>query len=528
MSLILRGIKGSALTHAELDNNLVWLKSRDIVDASFNGSNLILTKDDTSFYSVPIGGGSSGNMWFIPSGTTVTVPSNYQSFIYGDLYVEGTLDLQSNSQLVVLNGDLYLTGGTVTGTGTVYVVESDNYVTGGTYSNGTLTLDRQNGSINISGFLTGGTSSSGTSVTGFTYNNKNQFSISQSDGTTLNATINIVTGLTSTGDISVNNLTVGKGGGNITSNTVFGLSSFGKNTNGNYNTSIGYQSLYSNTTGYANTALGYRALYNNTTVVTSLFINSPGSGYGDGTYTNITLSRVSGGTFINYPKVTIIVSGGTVISLVLTDGGNGWSGVPVTLTYTGMGTGIGFDVIVDYSSINEGHGNTAIGQETLFSNTTGEQNIAIGSNALNTNNAGSNNIAIGSLSLWINTTGGGNIGIGTNSLFNLDGGDYNTTIGIGAGSSITTGERNINIGANSSSWDTGNDNIMIGYGSTSSLTTTGSTVIGTYGEASDNNQFVVGSPLVPSGTITVESLTPTVSWTVKINGVDYKIPLQIA
>jgi len=511
MSLILRGIKGSALTHAELDNNLVWLKSRDIVDASFNGSNLILTKDDTSFYSVPIGGGSSGNMWFIPSGTTVTVPTNFQSFIYGDLYVEGTLDLQSNSQLVVLNGDLYLTGGTITGTGTVYVVESDNYVTGGTYSNGTLTLDRQNGSINISGFLTGGTNSSGTSVTGFTYNNKNQFSISQSDGTTLNATINIVTGLTSTGDISVNNLTVGKGGGNIASNT-----------------SIGYQSLYSNTTGYANTALGYRALYNNTTVVTSLFINSPGSGYGDGTYTNITLSRVSGGTFINYPKVTIIVSGGTAISLVLTDGGNGWSGVPVTLTYTGMGTGIGFDVIVDYSSINEGHVNTAIGQETLFSNTIGESNVAIGYGSAYNNTTGSYNIGIGSLSLWNNTTGGGNIGIGTSSLFNLDGGDYNTTIGLQAGFGITTGERNINIGANSSSWDTGNDNIMIGYGSTSSLTTTGSTVIGTYGVASDNNQFVVGSSLVPSGTITVESLTPTVSWTVKINGVDYKIPLQIA
>jgi hypothetical protein len=32
---------------------------------------------------------------------------------------------------------------------------TDTYVTGGTYSNGTLTLNRQNGSVNISGFLTG-------------------------------------------------------------------------------------------------------------------------------------------------------------------------------------------------------------------------------------------------------------------------------------------------------------------------------------------------------------------------------------
>ena len=454
MSLILRGIKGSALTHAELDNNLVWLKSRDIVDASFNGSNLILTKDDTSFYSVPIGG-SSGNMWFIPSGTTVTVPTNFQSFIYGDLYVEGTLDLQSNSQLVVLNGDLYLTGGTITGTGTVYVVESDNYVTGGTYSNGTLTLDRQNGSINISGFLTGGTNSSGTSVTGFTYNNKNQFSISQSDGTTLNATINIVTGLTSTGDISVNNLTVGKGGGNIVSNTVFGNQSLPVNTTGYSNTTIGSSAMYSNTTGFNNTSVGDQSLYSNTT--------------------------------------------------------------------GGYNTSVGSSSL---STNSTGSNNTAIGHNSLYYNNA-DNNLAVGYESLYKNTLGIQNVGIGQFSLQDNTTGGGNTAIGFSSSLSNTVGIQNTSVGNNSLYSNTTGGYNTSVGSQALYYNTGSTNTAVGS-NTSSGNFDGSIILGVDASATANNQFVVGSTGTTAGVITVESLTPTVSWTVKINGVDYKIPLQIA
>ena len=45
---------------------------------------------------------------------------------------------------------------------------NDYYVTGGTYSNGTITLNRQNGSVSISGLYTGGTDFY---VTGGTYSN---------------------------------------------------------------------------------------------------------------------------------------------------------------------------------------------------------------------------------------------------------------------------------------------------------------------------------------------------------------------
>jgi len=80
----------------------------------------------------------------------------------------------------------------------------DNYVTGGTYSNGTLTLNRQNGSITITGFTTGSTSSSvNTFVTGFTYSNNN-VTLSQNQGQSpLSVNISTMTGLTVNGNLTV-------------------------------------------------------------------------------------------------------------------------------------------------------------------------------------------------------------------------------------------------------------------------------------------------------------------------------------
>jgi hypothetical protein len=72
----------------------------------------------------------------------------------------------------------------------------DNYVTGGTYSSGTLTLNRQNGSVTITGFT------SDIYTTGFTYNNANTLTISDNGGNNYSATINTMTGLTINGAIS--------------------------------------------------------------------------------------------------------------------------------------------------------------------------------------------------------------------------------------------------------------------------------------------------------------------------------------
>lgn len=46
--------------------------------------------------------------------------------------------------------------------------------------------------------------------------------------------------------------------------------------------------------------------------------------------------------------------------------------------------------------------------------------------------------------------------------------------------------------------------------------------------ATANNQFVVGSSTQAVGVIDTASVTPTKRWKVKINGVDYYIPLENA
>jgi len=74
------------------------------------------------------------------------------NFVTGGTYSNGTITL--NRQ----NGSLSISG--------LYTGGTDFYVTGGTYSNGTITLNRQNGSLSISGLYTGSTD---VFVTGGTY-----------------------------------------------------------------------------------------------------------------------------------------------------------------------------------------------------------------------------------------------------------------------------------------------------------------------------------------------------------------------
>jgi hypothetical protein len=101
------------------------------------------------------------NEWLIASGTTVEIESFTQKFLYGDLYVSGLLQLNENSQLVILNGDLILSGGTISGSGQTTLVDLptvNDLISSGTYSAGTLTLSTLNGSdVFINGFYTGTT-----------------------------------------------------------------------------------------------------------------------------------------------------------------------------------------------------------------------------------------------------------------------------------------------------------------------------------------------------------------------------------
>ena len=86
------------------------------------------------------------------------------------------------------------------------------------------------------------------------------------------------------GDVLINGLTIGRGGGNISTNTANGYRALFSNTSGSANTANGSYTLYNNLTGGSNVASGYAALYNNTTGqkntavgLYSLFSNTSGS-----------------------------------------------------------------------------------------------------------------------------------------------------------------------------------------------------------------------------------------------------------
>jgi hypothetical protein len=124
-------------------------------------------------------------------------------------------------------------------------------ITGGTYNNttGEITfVNSSGGTFTISGFVTGFTD---TSVTAFTYDNVNTFTIYESNGSTFSATINTLSGLTyfleTTTGVTTSAFT-------ITS----GITYWGVNYNGNVDVSIpdptgidGYKLIIKDEGGYS-------------------------------------------------------------------------------------------------------------------------------------------------------------------------------------------------------------------------------------------------------------------------------------
>lgn len=85
-------------------------------------------------------------------------------------------------------------------------------------------------------------------------------------------------------DKLINLTRIGRGGGNVNSNTVVGRDALFSNTTGGFNTAVGRNVLYSNLTGASNSAFGYASLALNTTGQrnvafggSSLAINTTGS-----------------------------------------------------------------------------------------------------------------------------------------------------------------------------------------------------------------------------------------------------------
>jgi hypothetical protein len=110
-------------------------------------------------------------------------------------------------------------------------------------------------------------------------------------------------------------------------------------------------------------------------------------------------------------------------------------------TFVGVNAG-NFTMGSGATLIFHGSYNTAIGYQTLYSNTTGYYNTANGVQALSSNTTGSYNTANGRQALFFNTTGHSNTANGVQALFFNTTGHSNTANGVQALSSNTTGNYN--------------------------------------------------------------------------------------
>ena len=363
------------------------------------------------------------------------------------------------------------------------------------------------------------------------------------------------------------------GKGSVTTNTAFGLAALASNTTGSGNTAIGRDSLRLNSTGTGNTALGYLAMEKNTNSnntalgYRSLQANTSGSlnvGVGvDALFSNTTGVN---NTAIGYQAANTNVTGQDITAvgywaLRLNTGSENTalgSGSLRTNTTGGENTSVGFNSLATNST---GSNNTAVGRAALSTNSTGSdntavgraallsttssENTAIGSSALATNTTGGSNTAIGYLALQSNSTGFSNTAVGNSALrFNTASG--NTAVGLNAGYSNTSGSvtavgaeaaySNTSgievtaVGYQALRLSTGGSNTAVGFQAGDNITTgAGNVCIGSGAKplnATDSNQFVVGSATVNAGAITTEVVVSDTTWSVRINGTAYKILLK--
>jgi hypothetical protein len=158
-------------------------------------------------------------------------------------------------------------------------------------------------------------------------------------------------------DLTVNNLTVGRGAGGSQYNTAIGLASLAANTTGSANSASGYGTLYKNQTGGDNTAMGQVSLFENLSGSKNTAVGS----------FSLWKNTASNNTAFGYGALAQNVSGTNNVA----------------------------QGVNSLSNNTSGSDNTAIGMFSMLANTTGSYNTTLGSLAeLNANNL-SNSIALG-------------------------------------------------------------------------------------------------------------------------------------
>jgi len=315
---------------------------------------------------------------------------------------------------------------------------------------------------------------------------------------------------TDTSSLQVTNGTdwfgVGFGSGGIGTNTAVGNSALDANTTGTSNTAVGQAALGANTTGTGNTAIGDSSLKDVAT-------GSNNTALG---WLSLFSNKASNNTAVGFEAArnNFLGTGITAIGYQALRNSTG-----------GNNTAVGQSALVANTT---GNSNTAVGANALQDNNTGFFNGAVGQQALERNTSGANNNAFGFRALRLNTTGSNNMAIGQSALLNNTAYN-NTAVGYESATSNTTGTSITAIGYQALRLSTGNNNTALGFQAGDNITTgAGNVCIGSGAEpenATDSNKFVVGTAAVNAGAVTTETISADTTWTVRINGANYKIPM---
>lgn len=223
-----------------------------------------------------------------------------------------------------------------------------------------------------------------------------------------------IANLATTNNATINGLTVGRGSGNISSNTAFGINALAANTTGIENTAVGDGALELATTASQNTALGHETLYNTTTSGTSTAVGFHAARNATGARNLAIGYRAFRGVLgANAGNDNIAIGSDSVFN-----GGTRATGIGVEALYNGGGVDC---VAVGYKALHENPG---------------ANNTGIGNQALNaTAGSGTNNTGIGYAAGQTNISGSNNTYVGYNTLPSAT--NYSNSTALGSGATIT-------------------------------------------------------------------------------------------
>ena len=300
-------------------------------------------------------------------------------------------------------------------------------------------------------------------------------------------------------------------------NSAQGFSALYTNTTGNNNSASGYRALYSNSTGDDNTATGTDALFSNTTAG----YNTANGFYALRNNTLGTTNTAIGATALYFNTTASMNTAIGYNSLYTQSFSNG------SVAWNSYNTAIG-DSALFYNqptTISNGYYNTAIGNQSLRTNTTGYQNTAVGSLSLYNNTVGQLNTAMGWASLYKSNGGVYNTAHGAMAMYYNVSGGYNVAIGTLALHNNVTGSNNTVIGDEAGLGVLGNsyaNNTMAGYQAGYNLTTGSNNVfIGNqagFSETSGSNKLYIANssanpPLIygdfSTGNVGIGTVAPT-------------------